>query len=95
MPRAHLTIRETPLESGSQVEALCGAQIFPAQIVLMWDSVLMGEPLAVNTLLVCRKCWGVAALAARIYELCRCRSDSGILEGASDFRCIDPLRAVS
>lgn len=57
MPRAHLTIRESPLESGSQVEALCGTEIFPAQIVLMWDSVAMDAPLAMNTLLVCRECW--------------------------------------
>lgn len=55
--KAHLTIRESPLDQGSQVEALCGAQIFPAQIVLMWDSAAMGQPLDCNTLLVCRKCW--------------------------------------
>ncbi len=54
--KTHLTVRESPLDQGSQVEALCGAEIFPCQIVCMWDSVLMGESLPVNSLLVCRKC---------------------------------------
>lgn len=54
--KAHLVIRESPLQ-GSIVDALCGAEIFPAQIVLMWDSAAMGQPLDCNTLLVCRKCW--------------------------------------
>lgn len=55
--KAHLTFREMPLEPGALVETLCATEIYPAQIVLMWDSVAMGEPLIFSTLLCCKKCF--------------------------------------
>ena len=54
--KAHLTVRETPLREGEAVQTLCELTIYRAKILLLWDQIGMNSPLALSTLLCCRKC---------------------------------------
>ena len=54
--KAHLTVRDTPLREGETVQTLCELTIFRAKILLLWDQIGMNSPLALSTLLCCRKC---------------------------------------
>ncbi len=54
--KAHLTVRDTPLREGEAVQTLCELTIYRAKILLLWDQIGMNSPLALSTLLCCRKC---------------------------------------
>jgi hypothetical protein len=56
MSKAHLIVTDAAIHEGDTLESLCGLTIFRAKICLMWDAVSMNSPLALSTLLCCKKC---------------------------------------
>jgi hypothetical protein len=64
--KAHLVVREDRLQAGSTVEAICGAIVTECEIALMWDTLLVGGPMALSSILCCKNCWErlVGALVA-------------------------------
>lgn len=58
----HLYSAEIPIVAGLDVEALCQKPITRAQVVMMWDSLVVGKKVDLEGSRICARC--LQALAA-------------------------------
>jgi hypothetical protein len=79
MSKAHLIVTDAAIHEGDTLESLCGLTIFRAKICLMWDAVSTNSPLALSTLLCCKKCADayISASPGRyVFGICEFREGS-------------------
>lgn len=56
-PRAHLITSPEPLKEGTNMQALCGAQVPQARFLFMWLD-FKSDPLPLFSTRICQKCNG-------------------------------------
>jgi hypothetical protein len=82
--KAHIYASESPLDNGATIQTLCGLTIFQCKKGMFWDEMVMNEPLALSTILFCRKCCDAAGLIENrpryIYGVCEEKDSHGQTE---------------